>query len=462
MIFHKHYILAFVLILVCGTSCKKFLDIEPRGKVMLKTISDFDLLLNGRGLTTSGNSYLNLMTDECDKPTIKSDDYSSDALSYLWQEQLTADAGKPPVIWTEAYTNIYVYNAVISQVENATTGTTQEKKKLKAEALLGRALEYLYLVNMFAKPYNKATADVDLSVPFVTSTDITTKTPARATVNFMYNQILGDIKAAIPDLMKGNNPNKFRGSVNAANSVLARAYFWKTDYAEAAKYAELVLADPANQLLDLNAFAAPSDMPAMIASKQEIYARYGTTPVQTLASDINFLKTFSEGDLRLKMYYVNVSLNYAPVETIDFTKLKRGDILFYPQGPVPSFGTSIAEMKLIIAEAAARSGDLSLALKHLNELRVSRMSNKKPYQPYQSSDQEMVLREILMERRHELASNGMRWIDMRRLDVEKRIPAINRIDANGKVIMTLQPGSKQYVLKIPTNVLGFNPDMQQN
>lgn len=450
------------MILVCGTSCKKFLDIEPKGKVMLKTISDFDLLLNGRGLTSSGNSYMNLMTDECDLPTIKLDDYSSNTLSYLWADQLTADATKPPVVWTEAYTNIYVYNAVINQVENATTGTSQEKRKLKAEALLGRAFEYLYLVNMYAKPYNKATADVDLSVPFVTSTDINTKTPSRATVTFMYDQILSDINTALPDLPKGNNLNKFRGSSNAAYSVLARAYFWKNDYTQAAKYATLALADPANQLLDLNSFAAPSNLPAMIASKQEIYARYGTTPVQNLASDIDFLKTFSEGDLRLKMYYVNVTLNYAPVETIDFSKLKRGNIRYGSNAPSPSFGTSVAEMKLVIAEASARNGDLSLALKHLNELRISRMSNKKPYQPYQSSDQEMVLREILMERRHELASNGMRWIDMRRLDVEKRITAINRIDANGKVIMTLQPGSKQYVLKIPTNVLGFNPDMQQN
>lgn len=462
MIFYKHYIIAILLILVCSTSCKKYLDIEPKGKVMLKTISDFDLLLNSRNLTSSGNSYLNLMTEECDQPTIRLDDYSSNILSYLWADQLTSDASKPPVIWTQAYSNIYVYNAIINQVENATTGTLQEKKRLKAEALLGRAFEYLYLVNMYAKPFNKATADADLSVPFVTSTDISTKTPPRATVSAMYNQILADINAAIPDLLKGNNPNKFRGSANAAYSILARAYLWRNEYTEAAKYATLALSDPINQLLDLNTFAGPKDMPDMVVSKQEIFARYGTQPIQVLASDISFLKTFSDGDLRLKMYYVNQALKYAPVEKIDFTTLKRGNITFYPQGPVPNFGTSVAEMKLIIAEASARGGDLSLALKHLNELRVSRMSNKTVYQPFESSDPEVLLQQILLERRHELASNGMRWIDMRRLDLENRIPAINRIDANGKIIMTLKPHSQAYVLKIPTNVLGFNPDMPQN
>ncbi|KIO76920.1 hypothetical protein TH53_12240 [Pedobacter lusitanus] len=459
---HRYKLLIVFLIISLSTACKKYLDIEPKGKVILKTFSDFDLLLNSRSLTSSGDSYLNLMSDEVDNPGIKPEDLSINTLSYLWADQLVPDAGKPAAIWTSTYSNIYIYNAVINKVEDATTGTLEEKKRLKAEALLGRAFEYLYLVNMYGKPYQKATADADFAIPLMTATDITFKTPPRATVNFIYNQLITDINSAIPDLIKGNNPNKFRGSVNAAYSILARIYLYKADYSEAARYADLALSDPANGLLDLNTFASVSDIPGMTSSKQEIFIRYGTEPAQSLSVDIAFLKTFSEGDLRLKTYYTNSTDRKIPIEKIDFGKLKRGDIQFRRDGaPTASFGTSVAEMKLIIAETAARTGNLTLAVKQLNELRIFRI-NSKFYKAFQSSDQEEVLQQVLLERRHELACAGFRWIDMRRLDLENRMPAITRLDINGNVIATLPQHSTKYTLKIPASVLSFNPDMPQN
>ncbi len=92
-------------------------------------------------------------------------------------------------------------------------------------------------------------------------------------------------------------------------------------------------------------------------------------------------------------------------------------------------------MKLIIAECAARSNDLTTALQQLDEVRKYRFATAS-YIPFQSNDQEEVFQEVLKERSHELPFNGLRWFDMRRFDKENRMGAVNRYDAQGNIIAT--------------------------
>ena len=54
----------------------------------------------------------------------------------------------------------------------ATEGTNEEKNAIRGEALVNRALDYLYLVNGYAKHYNEATADNDPGVPLLLDADI--------------------------------------------------------------------------------------------------------------------------------------------------------------------------------------------------------------------------------------------------------------------------------------------------
>lgn len=434
------------------SSCGKFLEVEPRGKVILKTATDFNLLLNSQSLTSSAEQLLNAMTDETDDPAIDPLSRTTRTFSYLWADQLNPTINERPLIWGFHYANIYAFNAVINQVENATGGSIQEKKKLKAEALLGRAFEYLFLVNLYAKSYQAGTAGTDLSIPFITSTDIMNATPPRATVSFIYDRIISDIKTAIPDLPANNNTNKFRGSVNAANSILARAYYYMNNYTEAAKYAGLALTEPGTMLLNMNDFASKSAIPAMVVNKQEIYARYGTNSTQSFPAALDFLKSFNKNDLRLNLFYTKLG---------DYTFSVRGVTMFAPDGGIVSFGTSVAEMKLIIAESAARNNNLQLALDQMNDIRKFRTTSA-AYQPFSSTDPEVVLQRILLERKFELAFKGIRFMDMRKLDAEGRMQAVTRLNAKGDVITTLEKHSPRYVLKIPASVINFNPDMPQN
>ena len=62
---------------------------------------------------------------------------------------------------------IYYYNVVIDDIMGATQDTEEHKKQLRAEALVGRAFEYLTLVNAYANHYDPSTAATDPGVPLM-------------------------------------------------------------------------------------------------------------------------------------------------------------------------------------------------------------------------------------------------------------------------------------------------------
>ncbi|WP_212005988.1 RagB/SusD family nutrient uptake outer membrane protein [Chitinophaga sp. HK235] len=449
---HKWMIWGLAGLLTTATSCQKYLDIAPKGKTILTNVSDYDLFLNSQDLTSSGARELNLLADDVDQPAIPQPAVLPADLVYLWAEQFSNDTKVPPLFWGKHYANIYRYNAVLKGIGDAGNGTARDKERIRAEALLGRAFEYLYLVNLYAKPYNPATAAKDLAVPFMESIDISDNTPPRSTVAVIYEHIIQDINAAIPGLPASNAGNRFRGAVPAAYSVLARAYLYMGLYDEAAKNARLALGDNPPVILDYNTIPNAKAMPGMAIRTYELYARYSTSAATKEYPTIEFLKLFDVNDLRLKFYYEN---------TGDYTYPKRGVVTYNPSGAVPNFGTSVEEMKLILAEAAARSGRLQEALDQLNDIRKCRIK-KDAYQPLVSSDAAQVMDLVWRERRMELAYRGFRWIDMRRLDAANNMQTVNRYADAGKVIATLPPHAARYTLQIPLSVLSFNPDMPRN
>lgn len=448
----KYIITGMVAFLLAATSCNKYLDVAPKGKVILTTVNDYDLFLNGQTLTASGARELNLLADNVDIPAIPQPATVQEDLIYLWTDQYTSDIKIAPVFWGKHYANIYRFNAVINGIDQAVNGTEADKKRIKAEALLGRAFEYLYLVNLYGKVYNSNTAGKDLAVPIISSTDISAATPQRATVQAVYDTIINNIKAAIPGLLPNNATNRFRGSKQAAVSVLARTYLYMGNYTEAAKYATEALNESTSRLFDYNTISDRKNLPPFAIRSYEIYGRYSTSASTREFPTVSFLQSFDTADLRLRYLYDNLG---------DLQFKTRGVTSFSPSGAVPSYGTSVEEMKLILAECAARQGNTTEALKQLNEIRIFRI-RKSSYKALSSQDSGEVLNWVIRERGWELAYRGFRWFDMRRLDAEGRMPAVTRTTANDAAIATLPPHSPKYVIQIPISVLAFNPDMPLN
>lgn len=445
-------------LLLAATSCNKYLDVQPKGQQLLVTVTDYDQWLNSSSLDASMPTPLNNLADNVDNPNFLSSSVDPLDLAYVWSLQLSPDVTGAAQILPSHYASIYYFNTVIQGINAATGGTDQQKASLKAEALLGRSLEYLYLVNEYGKEYDATTATTDLAVPFVISNDLATPTPPRSSVQQIYDQIIADIATAIPNLPVNNAQNRYRGTVAAAYSVLARTYLYMRNYSMAQKNAQLALNNGPNVVLDYSKMVNEASIPAATVRPDAIYARLAAALTVRQTPSLSFLKSYDKTDLRLKFYYTSLG---------DFSFATRGSTQYYPYGVTstttayPSWGTSVAEMRLIIAEGAARSGDLTTALQQLDGVRKYRFPAAS-YQVYQSGNAADVLQKILDERSFEFPYCGMRWFDMRRLDAENRMPAVIRYDAKNNVIATLEPHSPRYTLQIPIQAISFNPGMPQN
>ena len=454
----KFQYLAAQLLLCClvFSGCDKYLDVEPKGKQLLKTTGDYDLWLNSSTLVTETNAdnILNLMTDNIDLVTVNNPPTSLGDLIYTWAPQFTNDVNSLAYLWGEHYNRISLFNTVLLGINAAEGGTDSQKKSLRAEALLGRAHSYFYLVNEYGKPYDAATAASDLAVPFVTSDDVSKKSPPRSTVAEIYKHIIDDINEAIPDLPQDNSNARFRGSKGAAYSVLARVYLYRREYAEALRYAELALANTRAVMIDYTNAATFPTTTNVVSHPDVIYGRASAAYGLSISAELKNL--FAGNDSRRTVLYYN------------WASTARGGTSFYAAAVTPAFqltnsGTSVQEMHLIAAEGAARANSLTNALSHLNEVRRNRLKVI-PDAPvnFSSTDQNQIIDEVLDERRRELPFHGLRWFDMRRLDTENRMPVIIRTTAQNVEIARLEPHSNKYTLQVPIQVLAFNPDMVQN
>lgn len=454
-----NYIAALLLICcMLFSGCDKYLEVEPKGKQLLKTTNDFDLWLNAVTFTIEmGTPYLDYMTDNIDYLSVNTPPITLADFFYTWAPQFTNDVSAPAYLWADHYQRISLYNTLLLGIDGVQGGTMSQKNSLKAEALLGRAYSYFYLVNEYAKPYDAATAATDLAVPFVTSDNVSQKAPPRATTAEIYQHIIDDINTAIPNLPDDNSNARFRGSKAAGYSVLARVYLYRREYSDALRYAELALANTRATMID---YTTPASFPTttnVVSHPDAIYGKGYAAAGIPLTPDLK--GSFAANDARRTIFYTN------------WASTVRGATAFYAAAVNQIFqltnsGTTVQEMHLIAAECAARSNNadaVANALNHLNQVRRNRYTGTPvASRDFTSTSQDVVFTEVLAERRRELPFHSLRWFDMRRFDMENKMPPVTRTNAQGTGIATLQPHSPRYTLQVPIQVTAFNPDMPQN
>jgi len=460
----KKWLIPIIFTILLLSSCDKYLGVDPKGKRLLKTVTDFELWLESEFLQTQIPVALNDLGDTRDNKSLQNPPGINDWM-YTWQEQFTNDPKSKPVLWADLYQAVYYYNTVLLGIDEATGGTDLKKLNIKAEALLGRAFTYLYLVNLYGKSYNPSTATSDLAVPFVTSNDLGVPTPGRSSVKEIYNHIINDLNESIQNLPLSNKNNRFRGSQAAAYSVLARTYLYMGDYVKAAQNAQLAIEKGEVTMVNYSTMAQASLIPQLKRAPDAIYARYNSGRGSPNFPTTSLLKSYNIHDKRLNFFNSN---NPVFPNLGGYVFAVRGQIMYWPGGitttgnySYPNCGTSITEMKLILAEAAARANDLTKACNELDDIRKCRIAPA-GYVKFTSNDKETVLNAILKERVYEYPFHGLRWFDMRRLDAEGRMPEVKRYSGNDEVVATLSPGSDRYTLQIPISVMYFNPDWPQN
>lgn len=486
-----------ILMLVClgVTSCKKFLDVKPKGQVIPETIEHFEGMLNNvvQGYFCHFQDY---RSDDASLPSdgtgLSSDIYVSanpNNLNHAVRKIFKFDACPfeavdNDIMWTQTHMRILHFNTVIDYVMTAKGGTEARKRSLRAEALVQRALDFYGLVNIYAHHYDPATAAAEPGIPMFLHPEATASVP-RSTVKEVYDRILSDVQEALPNLPQTSVLGKFRVSYPGAVAFLARVHLNMGNYEKAFGYADEALGY--NQVLvDLNGQKlAPIDPPSPYTGltgdaygwvlnldnspvpdanehAETILARtfqapYGLGTAANVCMSVELRDLFDQtNDKRYQFWYASGRPG-ANCELLYGLKIRlRGD--------QANIGPGTAEMYLIRAECYARAGQLQNALYDVNHLRKHRYATgthvDKKVTDF-NSDAFEVLKFVLEERRRELAFMGFRVSDLKRLNKDPRFAkTITHVTPEGT--FTLTPNSNKYLRQLYPGATIYHPDWTLN
>src|SRR3569833_691280 len=194
-------IAACMLALAASSGCKKsFLEVAPKGKLIASSVTDYDLLLNNSELINTGGANAHVfMSDEV---AAAEPYFSAAVLRTLCLFRWSAVVYEPQEDAPETQSllrQLYIYNKIIDEVMQATGGTDAQQRSIRAEAMAGRAWVNFMLINYFGRPYEASTAASDPGFPLIQRADVTATKYTRASVQEVYDFIVQDLAAAMPD-----------------------------------------------------------------------------------------------------------------------------------------------------------------------------------------------------------------------------------------------------------------------
>lgn len=443
----RHNIVAVAtLALACGlSSCDKFLDITPVGKVIPTTLQDYrDLLNKAYDYKISDKGYTELRTDIADVRN-EANDISSMGDIETWVD-ISAKTSTRQFSWATYYTSLYYANAIIQKASSIEGGTQAERDQLLGEAYMYRAMTNFTLVNLYGQPYTKSGAPETLSVPLKLDTDLEDAL-GRATVGAVYASIHSDLNSARRMINLDTVPmvERYRFTKPSVDALEARVALYQGDWTLALAASERVLSAKST-LEDLN--DAKAMLPNLYNSAETISAfeqNINSDVGRAIRAPKDFYDSFASGDKRKSMFFGNQVANetYYDIKKVDGNLNQRN-----------SFRT--AEFYLTSAEAATRLGDLAKAKERLLQLLIKRYDSAS-YTALQSSINAMgadaLLSLVLDERKKELCYEGHRWFDLRRTTR----PALTKTVRG--VTYTLSADDSRYTLRIPQEAIDNNPNL---
>lgn len=443
------------LVIYSFSSCKKYLNEAPDPKLAIpNSISDLQALLD---------SY-NAMNKFPPTTVMLSDDYYllpadlNSVTTAAYRNQYTWQADDSPFSdWSIIYQNpIKTSNTVLDNIQNVpyNASTKNDLDAIKGSALFFRGFYYYACAQLFAQPYQQATANGALGLALRLDADFN-KVSTRSTVAQTYDQIIKDLQTA-SELLPEKQLLKTRPTKSAAYGTLARTYLTMSNYISAFKYADLCIKSyGADSLMDYNSLSATAAAPFKRFNREVIFHAVGQTNTLIANSrakiDSNLYLSYNNNDLRKKLFFKSNNN-----KTYQF----KGDYNGSGTSSGYAFGGIVLdEMYLIRAEAYARTNQVPLAMADLNKLLKSRWATG-TFVPLTASDTQTALTLILAERRKELVFRGTRWTDLRRLK-DDPIYSVTPQRILGGQIYTLQPSNPRYTLLIPAVVINLS-GMQQN
>lgn len=436
--FTRCIVLAWLSLALC--SCQKYLDQKPDEALAIpSTLADAQALLND--FTGVHRAYSTL-------PMVSADDFYLldsyvNSLSvqnrelYLWQ---TNQHNTPANNWRTIYGKILRANLVIDLLTRIQPGPGEAPsfQDCLGRAYFLRAWCHFWMAQLFAAPYDPATAASLPGIPVRTRADISVPVE-RGTLAGTYQQILQDLDLAI-GLLPAQKTLAHRPARTAAHALKAFVSLLMQSYQLAAAEAAASL-QLNSTLIDFNTLDANSNTPFRLFNEEVLFHAVisGNTMlgVNNWKVDTLLQRSYAVGDLRRTVFFRSnggFKGDLAGTATVDVFA-----------------GISQAEVYLVAAEAQARLGNTQEAMRLLNQLLGKRWQTGR-FTPVAAATPAEALQRVLQERRKELVGRGLRWLDMRRLPVaDGGAVSFTRLYQGSAVV--LAAGSPQFTFLIPQEVI---------
>lgn len=472
------YFGGLTLVLFCITGCNKLVEVDaPPTNITGDNVYKNDVtaiaVLNGLYSDISANSYVSssgfssigrLAGLSSDELSLWNSTNSNVLLAYYTNSLTSTDAFTAGAeLWNICYTYIYICNSALEGIENSTSLSPVVKQQLLGEAKFMRAFSYFYLVNNYG------------DIPLVLTSDYRSNSNLpKSSVNQVFQQIILDLKDA-QELLSSNyldvslmttTSERVRPTKWAATALLARAYLYNNDWANAEEQATNIINNTLYDTVSIN----------NVFLKNSKEAVWQLPPVNTNwnTEEAKAYNIPATGFTNNNPYYLNDNLlnSFEPSDKravngnwIKSIKLSTTTYYYPYKYKSATLGASIteylmvlriAEQYLIRAEARAKQNNLSGAIADLDIIRkragLPLIASTNP-----SISQSALLDKIFHERQVELFTEwGHRWLDLKRT---------NNIDAVMNIVTpkkggTWEPTDKLYPLPIAD--IEKDPSLTQN
>jgi len=385
------------------------------------------------GSRNGGGFLLACYTDE-----LEVTDTDAAAYSNFFKGTVTSSNAMITGLWNSSYKQIYAVNNIIEGVTENEHLSIELSNRLRGEALAIRGIIHFYLANTFGQ------------VPFITTTNYTINSKiGKNTVNQVNDFAIADLLQA-EELLTTSYPSLEKVMLNktVVQAFLARIYLYNQDYDKAQYYADTVINSGLYELEPLDKVFIKESKSAIWQFKPSgngqnavegvSYTFVSLPPPNTKLSS-NLLNSFENNDQR-KQLWTKVVMNSQ--ENAHAYKYKQNR----PTASSLEYSVvmRLAEMYLIVAEAAAYKNDWDVYNLHINKVR-----NKSGLSSVNITNIESALNTIIHERRLEFFCEfGHRFYDLKRT---------NKL----QILREVKPSWNQnfQLLPLPENELILNPNL---
>jgi len=442
-----------LLSLALFTSCDSMLDIEPKENVdsdqIYNSVRYFEYGVTGvyHDLELEYSILLgSILADDC---KLSSENTGVDGFGInLNRWTYSSDDVILHETWKHYYHALYKINTLLENKHRVPADSTEEQEKLQAleGELRGlRAFLHFELHRVFGD--SDAKTGTALTVPYVKDTDLFKK-PGKTPRADFYALLWEDIQAAEAELDNAHIPTRF--SLDATKALAARVALYQKEYNKAIAYATpLINAYGLASIEEYNALWTqnqPKEVIFKLARNNEDELRpnalwYNFNTGKTLFYASSKLRSlYEEQDIRFALFFGEEQDNQIAKYAGENHENRISDL--------PVFRSS--ELYLIRAEAYWKTGGQTQALEDINALLQARTEED-------SKITTITEETILTERYKELAFEGHRYFDLKRLGktIERNIGDL----ATSSDLISLPFNHPLYQLPIPLKEIQSNPNL---